>query len=132
LNLFSKRRLQPHDIVDIVVHIWDPLPTLCGLLLAQYALAWHRIRQMSQEDIKVEALVVGANRGGLIVSVDHIRGFIPGSHLTQVGGRKKPQPRHDSLMSCEACNQPAPPDGSRPAAAPCHSQAVQHLLCTCG
>jgi small subunit ribosomal protein S1 len=49
----------------------------------EYALAWHRIRQMSQEDIKVEVLVVGANRGGIIVSVDHIRGFIPGSHLTQ-------------------------------------------------
>lgn len=42
---------------------------------------------MSQEDIKVEVLVVGANRGGIIVSVDHIRGFIPGSHLTQVGRR---------------------------------------------
>lgn len=40
---------------------------------------------MSQEDIKVEVLVVGANRGGIIVSVDHIRGFVPGSHLTQVG-----------------------------------------------
>ena len=39
---------------------------------------------MSQEDIKCEVLVVGANRGGIIVSVDHIRGFIPGSHLTQV------------------------------------------------
>ena len=44
---------------------------------------------MSQEDIKVEALVVGANRGGLIVSVDHIRGFVPGSHLTQVACRLK-------------------------------------------
>lgn len=40
---------------------------------------------MSQEDIKVEAEVLGANRGGLIVSVGHIRGFMPGSHLAQVG-----------------------------------------------
>jgi small subunit ribosomal protein S1 len=47
----------------------------------EYALAWHRIRQMSQEDIKVEGEIMGANRGGLIVSVGHIRGFMPGSHL---------------------------------------------------
>jgi hypothetical protein len=63
----------------------------CVRFPAQYALAWHRIRQMSQEDIKVEVLVVGANRGGIIVSVDHIRGFIPGSHLTQVGHRARVQ-----------------------------------------
>ncbi len=50
----------------------------------QYALAWHRIRQMSQEDIKVEGEILGANRGGLIVSVGHIRGFMPGSHLASV------------------------------------------------
>lgn len=47
----------------------------------EYALAWHRIRQLSQEDIKVQGEVVAANRGGLIVSVDHVRGFMPGSHM---------------------------------------------------
>lgn len=59
-------------------------PHMLCVTSAQYALAWHRIRQMSQEDIKVEAEVLGANRGGLIVSVGHIRGFMPGSHLSQV------------------------------------------------
>ena len=71
---------------------------------------------MSQEDIKVEVLVVGANRGGIIVSVDHIRGFIPGSHLTQVGHRAHVQHwiRRGLLLVAERCMQQQRPHGGLP------------------
>lgn len=44
-------------------------------------LAWARLRQMMEEDITVKAKVSGVNRGGLLVEVENIRGFCPGSQL---------------------------------------------------
>jgi small subunit ribosomal protein S1 len=47
----------------------------------EYGLAWFRIRQLMDANARVTGEVVGSNRGGLIVSVGHIRGFLPGSQL---------------------------------------------------
>lgn len=49
----------------------------------EYALAWYRIRQLKEADAKVKGEIVASNRGGLIVAVQHIRGFLPASHLAQ-------------------------------------------------
>lgn len=56
---------------------------VCGVGV-QYALAWYRIRQLKEADAKVQGEIVASNRGGLIVAVQHIRGFLPASHLAQV------------------------------------------------
>mmetsp|Transcript_16374 Transcript_16374/g.31432 ORF Transcript_16374/g.31432 Transcript_16374/m.31432 type:complete len:380 (+) Transcript_16374:98-1237(+) len=48
----------------------------------QLALAWQRIAQIQAEDVTVYGEVLSANRGGLLVAVEGLRGFVPSSHLT--------------------------------------------------
>lgn len=50
--------------------------------------AWQRLRQCSEDDVAVEGAVVATNRGGIIVEVENIRGFCPGSQLGQVGAAR--------------------------------------------
>lgn len=44
---------------------------------------WQRIRQMQDEDITIHGRVESINRGGVLVTVHNLRGFVPSSHLTQ-------------------------------------------------
>ena len=50
----------------------------------QFAVAWQRVRQLQEEDVTLDATVVGVNRGGLLVDVANLRGFIPTSHVSVV------------------------------------------------
>ncbi|KAI3426993.1 hypothetical protein D9Q98_006937 [Chlorella vulgaris] len=43
--------------------------------------AWQRLRQYMEDDVAVEGTVVGTNRGGILVDIENIRGFCPGSQL---------------------------------------------------
>jgi small subunit ribosomal protein S1 len=49
-----------------------------------YIRGWARIRQLSKEDIIVKAKVTGINKGGLLVELENIQGFIPKSHLCYI------------------------------------------------
>ena len=55
-----------------------PSPPLCP----QYTVAWQRVRQMQEEGVTVMGKVLSMNRGGLLVDVEHLRGFVPTSHLS--------------------------------------------------
>ncbi|MCO5572498.1 hypothetical protein L7F22_026253 [Adiantum nelumboides] len=44
-------------------------------------LAWERCKQLQAEDAIVKAFVITANRGGLVVDVEGLRGFVPFSHI---------------------------------------------------
>ncbi|WP_199295052.1 MULTISPECIES: S1 RNA-binding domain-containing protein [Cyanophyceae] len=44
-------------------------------------LAWERVRQMQAENVTVYAKVYNTNRAGVIVRIEGLRGFIPGSYL---------------------------------------------------
>ncbi len=46
-----------------------------------YIRAWERIKQIKNEDISIEAYVKGINRGGILIELEEIQGFIPNSHL---------------------------------------------------
>ena len=48
---------------------------------AESKVAWKRIRQMAAEDVTVLGKVSDSNRGGVIVSVEGVQGFVPSSHL---------------------------------------------------
>ena len=50
----------------------------------QFAVAWQRVRQLQEEDVTLDAEVVGVNRGGILVDVANLRGFIPTSHVSVV------------------------------------------------
>ena len=44
-------------------------------------MVWARLKQLQQEDVTVEATIVHVSRGGMISTVDGVRGFIPSSHV---------------------------------------------------
>jgi len=48
----------------------------------EYMRAWERVRQIQTEDATVRSLVFATNRGGALVRIEGLRGFIPGSHIS--------------------------------------------------
>ena len=48
----------------------------------EYMRAWERVRQLQKEDATVYSNVFATNRGGALVRVEGLRGFIPGSHIS--------------------------------------------------
>ncbi|MGB7416909.1 MAG: S1 RNA-binding domain-containing protein, partial [Thermosynechococcaceae cyanobacterium] len=44
--------------------------------------AWERVRQLQEEDATVRSAVFATNRGGALVRIEGLRGFIPGSHIS--------------------------------------------------
>jgi len=48
----------------------------------EYSVAWARVRQMQEEGITTMGKVLSLNRGGLLVDVEHLRGFVPSSQLS--------------------------------------------------
>lgn len=71
LREFQVVREDRHDNVLIV-----------SLKAAEAKIAWKRIRQMAAEDVTVMGKVNDANRGGVIVNVEGVQGFVPSSHLS--------------------------------------------------
>jgi small subunit ribosomal protein S1 len=53
----------------------------------EYMRAWERVRQLQAEDATVRSQVLATNRGGALVRIEGLRGFIPGSHI----GSHKPK-----------------------------------------
>nr|YP_009312979.1 Ribosomal protein S1 [Helminthora furcellata]SCW21233.1 Ribosomal protein S1 [Helminthora furcellata]SCW24093.1 Ribosomal protein S1 [Helminthora furcellata] len=53
-----------------------------------YMRAWERIKQLKDEDIPVKAYVKGINKGGVLVEIEEIQGFIPNSHLSYNQSKK--------------------------------------------
>ncbi|MCA1903646.1 MAG: 30S ribosomal protein S1 [Cyanobacteria bacterium KgW148] len=48
----------------------------------EYMRAWERVRQLQKEDATVRSLIFSTNRGGALVRIEGLRGFIPGSHIS--------------------------------------------------
>ncbi len=48
----------------------------------EYMRAWERVRQLQKEDATVRSQVFATNRGGALVRIEGLRGFIPGSHIS--------------------------------------------------
>ena len=60
--------------------------TRCCLQVIEKELAWQRVRQMADEGAYMTVKVESARPAGLIAKVfDSIMGFIPGSHVLEVG-----------------------------------------------
>jgi small subunit ribosomal protein S1 len=49
-----------------------------------YIRSWERIKQLKQEDLIISAQVKGINKGGILIEIENIQGFIPKSHLCYV------------------------------------------------
>jgi small subunit ribosomal protein S1 len=46
-----------------------------------YTKAWEQFRQLQKEDATVHAVILSLNKGGALVEMGGLRGFIPNSHL---------------------------------------------------
>nr|YP_009315028.1 Ribosomal protein S1 [Scinaia undulata]SCW23483.1 Ribosomal protein S1 [Scinaia undulata] len=55
---------------------------IVSLKRVKYIRAWDRIKQLKLEDIIIQAEIVGSNKGGLLIEIEEIQGFIPNSHLS--------------------------------------------------
>lgn len=56
---------------------------LLSIRQLQLAELWEKLKTLEAESQVIEAKVTGTNKGGVIVDVDGLRGFVPRSHLSQ-------------------------------------------------
>ncbi|KAG6545150.1 hypothetical protein Mapa_013415 [Marchantia paleacea] len=54
---------------------------IVSLRKLQYDISWERCRQLQADDCPVRGKVLSANRGGLVVRVEGLRGFVPFSQI---------------------------------------------------
>ena len=76
--------------------------------MRQLEASWARIAVSPAKDFVYECLVVGVNRGGLLVEVEGIRGFLPSSHLST---REKPEDLMGKTLRAKVLE--ADPEGGR-------------------
>ena len=62
-----------------------------SLYLAQLEADWNRAEELERSGEIFEARVSGQNRGGLLVPLGHLRGFVPASHLVGNASGEEPQ-----------------------------------------
>jgi small subunit ribosomal protein S1 len=74
---------------------------ILSLARAQTERGWRRLQQLLDSGETIEAEVVGFNRGGLIVDVDTVRGFVPLSQVVElrqpVGGEDAVEARLEQM-----------------------------------
>ncbi|CAM6042644.1 unnamed protein product [Sphagnum compactum] len=61
---------------------------ILSLRKLQYDLSWERCRQLQSDDVVIRGKVVLANKGGLVVQVEGLRGFVP---FSQISARQDPE-----------------------------------------
>ncbi len=70
---------------EIVAYVLTPEgregQVVLSLSKARSEYEWERMARLQEENATVEAKVVEANRGGVVVQVGHLRGFVPASHI---------------------------------------------------
>lgn len=50
----------------------------------QEEICWKRVAQLQEENVTVSGKVVSINKGGLMVEVENLRGFVPMSQIPNV------------------------------------------------
>ncbi|MFQ5855647.1 MAG: 30S ribosomal protein S1 [Anaerolineae bacterium] len=77
---------------------------IVSINLAQQMADWEGAEKLMQADEILEKKIIGYNKGGLLVEVGHLQGFIPRSHIVDLGGRTKsgtPQERLSQMIGRE-------------------------------
>ncbi|CAG9460700.1 unnamed protein product [Pedinophyceae sp. YPF-701] len=76
--------VQPNTTREFVV-VRDDLADgtlILSLKRLEQEVVWQRLRQIQEEEVIVAAKVISSNRGGLLVDVMGVRGFLPTSQLS--------------------------------------------------
>lgn len=76
-------RLSPGDIVPVFIMRPEDQDgnLLVSLYMARQEEAWRRARELAESGEVWEGQVIGYNKGGLVVPVENIRGFVPASQV---------------------------------------------------
>jgi small subunit ribosomal protein S1 len=70
---------------------------LVSLSMARTLQDWQRAKELHESGEIFEAEVVGYNKGGLLVPFGQLQGFVPFSHLMNLGGRTRSGPPSERL-----------------------------------
>lgn len=62
---------------------------------ARQELSWRNLQRIADEGGTIEATIVNYNKGGLLVNLDGVRGFIPTSQITGIGRGNEVQKQTD-------------------------------------
>lgn len=100
-NEFKDKELSIGD--EVYVYVLTPESRKRGQVIlsmskAEAAKAWMDLRRHEANDETFNVDVVGHNKGGLIVDVYGLRGFIPFSHLEYGPDQKLPRPELQSTL----------------------------------
>ena len=56
---------------------------------AQEEMSWENVEKMISEETVIDTKIIGFNKGGLIVAIGNLRGFVPSSQISAINRRKK-------------------------------------------
>lgn len=73
--------VKPGDVREFVITRNNDDVLQLSIRKIEYDVAWAKAKECSEEGETVSGLVVNVNRGGVVVMVDGLRGFVPASHL---------------------------------------------------
>jgi len=86
----------------------DSKQLILSLKRVRYIRSWDRIKQIKNEDMILPVEVKNINKGGLIIEVENIKGFIPNSHLAYMVNKDSiinQKLACKLLIANEQCNQ---------------------------
>lgn len=79
---------------EVSVYVVTPEDAAGNIILslsrAQTALDWQEAQRLLESQETIEQHIIGCNKGGVIVQVGRIRGFVPGSQLAGTHDAKQP------------------------------------------
>lgn len=86
LERIDESRLAELEVGDEVdVYVVNPLDrdgnTVVSLRRAEEELDWQRAEELLESRDVVESVISGYNKGGLLVNMGHLKGFVPGSQI---------------------------------------------------
>jgi small subunit ribosomal protein S1 len=106
LERMSKDDLAELEVGEqLQVYVVNPLDrdgnTIVSLTKAAEEMDWRRMASICDTDELVEGEVVGYNKGGLLIQISHLRGFVPGSLVDNqgrdIGNGSTPEERWGSM-----------------------------------
>ncbi|MFQ5593764.1 MAG: 30S ribosomal protein S1, partial [Anaerolineae bacterium] len=70
---------------------------IISINMARQMADWDEAEKLMREDVILEKEVTGFNKGGILVQVGNIQGFVPRSHIVDLSGRTTSAPPQERL-----------------------------------
>lgn len=70
---------------------------IISINMARQMADWDQAEKLMRDDVILEKKVTGFNKGGILVQVGQIQGFVPRSHIVDLSGRTRPAAPQERL-----------------------------------